>query len=283
MRDLVLFGVFFCLLPLAFKRPWIGVLIFAWVSYMNPHRFTWGAAYDFPFAKVAALVTLVCLFLTRDRIKIPWTRESKLVLLLGLYFTVTTFFAFNRQSAWMEWQNVAKIFLMTFVSMMLITDREKFRYLLLVVALSIGFLGLKGGFFGLATSGVHRVYGPKGSFFYDNNDMALALNMILPFLYCLYREEKNLLLRYTLLGMFFMSMVAIIFTYSRGGFLTLAGVGMLILFRSRHKALAGFVAAVALIIAVPMIPEMITITTTPMNGVAYLSCNNPIISGISAS
>ncbi|KAF0221831.1 MAG: hypothetical protein FD174_162 [Geobacteraceae bacterium] len=255
MRDLILLAVFFTLLPLAFKRPWIGVLIFAWVSYMNPHRFTWGIAYAFPFAKVAALVALVCLFFTSDKMKIPWTRETKLLLLLGLYFTMTSYFALNHDAAWGEWQSVAKVLLMTFITMMLINNQSKFRYLLLTVAMSIGFLGVKGGLFGLASGGTHRVYGPQGSFFYDNNDMALALNMTIPFLFCLYREEKNTFLRYALLGMFVFSIIAVIFTYSRGGALALAGVLMLILIRTRHKILAGCIAVIALFFAAPMIPD----------------------------
>ena len=75
MRDIILFGIIFGLLPFCFLRPWIGVLVFAWLSYMNPHRFTWGAAYDFPFAKIIAVATIAGVFLTR--IKCPCQKQGR--------------------------------------------------------------------------------------------------------------------------------------------------------------------------------------------------------------
>ena len=59
MRDYVIFGLVFGLLPFIPKRPVVGVLAFAWLSLMNPHRLTYGAAYNFPFAAIVAVVTLV--------------------------------------------------------------------------------------------------------------------------------------------------------------------------------------------------------------------------------
>ena len=100
MRDFILFGVMFGLLPFCFLRPWIGVLVFSWISYMNPHRFTWGTAYDFPFAKIAAIVTILGLLFTRDRMPLPKTKEVALIIFLGVYFTFTNFFAFYPEAAW---------------------------------------------------------------------------------------------------------------------------------------------------------------------------------------
>jgi len=44
MRDLFVTAVIFGLLPFIFKRPWVGILVWAWLSYMNPHRLAWGFA-----------------------------------------------------------------------------------------------------------------------------------------------------------------------------------------------------------------------------------------------
>ena len=61
MRDIVLTLVIFGLLPFILRRPHIGVLVWTWIGFMNPHRLTWGFAYDMPFAMIVALVTLVSL------------------------------------------------------------------------------------------------------------------------------------------------------------------------------------------------------------------------------
>jgi hypothetical protein len=42
MRDIVIFGIIFGLVPLMIKRPAIGALVFMWISLMNPHRLAYG-------------------------------------------------------------------------------------------------------------------------------------------------------------------------------------------------------------------------------------------------
>lgn len=255
MRDFILFGIIFGLVPFCFLRPWIGVLVFAWLSYMNPHRFTWSAAYDFPFAKIIAVVTIFGLIFNKEKMSLPKTRETIFIILLGLYFTFTNFYAFNPHAAWFEWNKVIKILIMTLVTILLINDRKKLKYLIMVIAFSIGFLGIKGAVFTLATGGKYMVLGPGGSFFSSNNDLALALNMALPMFFYLAKDEENRKLKTVFWFTFVMSMVSVIFTFSRGGFLTLAGVGTLLLLKSKHKILAAMVVSVALIIGMTYIPE----------------------------
>ncbi len=255
MRDIVLFILIFASLPFCFIRPWIGILVFSWISYMNPHRYTWGAAYDFPFAKYVAVVTLAGLLFTKDKMPLPKTREAIIIILLGIYFTFTNFYAFYPDLAWLQWEKVIKILVMTLVTIILINDREKLKYLIIVIAFSIGILGIKGGIFSLSSGGRHRVYGPPGTFLADNNDMALALNMILPFLLYLMREETNKRFRSVLLATFVMSIISIIFTYSRGGFITLAVVLIILLLKTRYKIIIYPVALALIMIGLSFVPE----------------------------
>ena len=46
MRDIIVTLAVFGLLPLILRRPWLGVLAWSWLGFMNPHRLTWGFAYD---------------------------------------------------------------------------------------------------------------------------------------------------------------------------------------------------------------------------------------------
>ncbi len=50
IRDIVLFAIAAGAIPFILRHPWIGVLFSAWFGLMNPHRLTWGPAYDFRFA-----------------------------------------------------------------------------------------------------------------------------------------------------------------------------------------------------------------------------------------
>jgi hypothetical protein len=58
MRDLLVTAIVFGVLPFIFKRPWIGIMLWCWLGYMNPHRLAYGFAYNFPFVMVAFLATI---------------------------------------------------------------------------------------------------------------------------------------------------------------------------------------------------------------------------------
>ena len=246
MRGTLLFIIILGSLPFALQQPWIGVLVFSWISYMNPHKYAWGAIRTFPVAMVVAVVTLFGMLATKDKQRLRKDPANLLVLGLWIIFVITTVFAFNQDDAWFQLDKVSKILLMNFVTIMLINSQLKLRYLLLVIALSVGLIGLKGCIWVIMSGGANRVYGPDGSFLADNNDLALALNMTLPLLLYLSKDEPRAWLKSLLKICFAASFVAIVFTYSRGGFLTMVLVGCLLLIKARYKALAGMVFIIGL-------------------------------------
>jgi putative inorganic carbon (HCO3(-)) transporter len=67
MRDLLVTAMVLGAIFYAFRRPWVGVMLWTWLSIMNPHRLTWGFAFDAPFAAMAAGVTMLSLLLTRSQ------------------------------------------------------------------------------------------------------------------------------------------------------------------------------------------------------------------------
>ena len=67
MRDLIVIAIVAVGCLAALRRPWIGVMLWTWLSIMNPHRYTWGVAYEAPLAASTAAATLIGLLLTRDR------------------------------------------------------------------------------------------------------------------------------------------------------------------------------------------------------------------------
>ncbi|ADJ28617.1 putative O-glycosylation ligase, exosortase A system-associated [Nitrosococcus watsonii] len=236
-RDILITGVIFALLPVCFLRPWIGILVWTWIGIMNPHRLTWGFAWNMPFAQMVAIAILGGLLLVRDRKPIAWTLELRLLLVLFGYMTFTTFFAWAPEDAWQQWDKVAKIFLMSYVTTMLIYGKQRIYWLFLVATLSLGFYGFKGGVFTIFTGGQYHVMGPENSFLTGNNFLGLALVMGLPLLLVLARHEERVWLRKLLYTTFALTFIAIPFTYSRGAMLGLAVVSMLLFMKWRNKAL----------------------------------------------
>jgi probable O-glycosylation ligase (exosortase A-associated) len=126
---------------------------------------------------------------------------------------------------------------MAVVGTMLIHGRNRVRWLLLVAALSIGMYGIKGGAWAVLTGGVHRVFGPAGSFLFDNNFFGLACVMVIPVMMMLAREEPNKWMRRLLYGAVVLNILAAVFTYSRGAVVGLAIVLPLLFLRSQQRIL----------------------------------------------
>lgn len=235
-RDLVVALTVVGSLPFCVWRPWIGVLVWSWLGYMNPHRLTWDFAYYQPWAMMVALATFLgLLFAGKDRTPLPRTAAVYLLLALWGVFVLSTFGALQPTDAWDQLDKVSKILLITFVTMILFRDREKLRYLLYVIALSIGFYGLKGGIFSLATGGAHSVLGPPETFIAGNTEIGLAIIMVIPILVLLSRHEKRHWVKMGLRTIMVFSVVAVLFTYSRGAVLGLAVIMPLMFLKSRLR------------------------------------------------
>jgi len=235
MRDILVALIVFGSLPFILRRPWIGILVWSWLGFMNPHRMAWGFVTEMPVAMIVALTTLVGMLASREPKKIPWTAESIVLALFVAWMVITTFFAMYPAQAWLQLEKVVKIQLMIFVAMMLITTRERLHLLVWTIALSIGFYGVKGGIFTILNGGVHRVYGPPGTFIGGNNEMGLALAMTVPLMYYLYRETKQFYLRWGLAAAMLLTSLAAIGTHSRGALLGMGAMSVMLWWKSRQK------------------------------------------------
>jgi probable O-glycosylation ligase (exosortase A-associated) len=257
LRDVVFTVVLLSLVPVSFLRPWIGVLAWSWIAYMAPHTLTWGFARVLPVAVLIGGATLLGFVLTKeDRKPLPRVAGTVLMVALALHFIVTTIFAYDPTLAYGKLDWVLKAMLMTFVTMSLFQDRFRLRLLYLVMALSMGFYGLKGGLWVLRTGGSEHVQGPEqGTFFGDNNTLGLALCMVLPLLLYLSREEERrwmkIILRITFAG----SIIGILFTYSRGAFLGLAVILGILIWRSPWRLRFGVALLVTSLVAAPLVPQ----------------------------
>lgn len=257
MRDYVLTAIVFSLVPVCFMRPWIGILVWYWLGLMNPHRLTWDFSYYMPFASIVGGAILLGAVLARDRRPIAWNGPLALAVVLLIYYTFTTFFAWAPEYAWIQWEKVAKIVFMTLVATMFIYGKDRIRALLLVIVFSIGFYGVKGAFFVIRSAGLQRVEGPEGSFIAGNTFLGLGLSMVIPLLVLLARAEQRTWLKRLLYATAALCFVSTIFTYSRGAFLGLGAITILLFLHFQRKGLALLLLIPALAIGLNVLPEQI--------------------------
>jgi len=239
MRDIFVTAVVFGVLPFILRRPWIGIMLWCWLGYMNPHRQAWGFAYDFPFALICAVVTITAFLFSKEKKEMVWTRETVLLLIFVGWMFTTTFFAMYSELAWLQWNKIWKIQLMVFLTAMIIKERQHLNWMIWIIALSLGYYGVKGGIFTIAHGGAYRVQGPTGTFFSGNNEMALVLAMLVPLIRYLHLQEPRKWVRMGLASAMVLSGIAAIGSQSRGGLLAMAAMGLFLWLKSRHKLVTG--------------------------------------------
>lgn len=255
MRDLLVTAIVFGLLPFVFKRPWVGVMLWSWLAYMNPHRQTWGFAYDFPFSMVVALVTLTALLLSSQKKEMIWSRETAVWALFIGWMFLSNFFAFYPDLAWEGWTKTAKIQLMVLVVILIIRERRQIDWMIWVITMSIGYYGFKGGLFTIATGGHFYVVGPAGTFFGGNNEIALVLIMVIPLMRYLQLQTERRWVRLGLGAVMLLSGIAAIGSQSRGALLALAAMGVFLWFKSRNKLAIGMLVVAAGVSVLMLMPE----------------------------
>jgi len=255
MRDLLVTGVIFGLLPFVFKRPWMGILLWSWLGYMNPHRLAWGFAFNFPFSMFVGGVTILAFMMSKEKKEMPWTRETVFLLIFVGWMLFTTLFAFYPDAAWLQWNKVWKIQMMVLLTALIITERQKLHWLIWVIVLSFAFYGVKGGIFTITHGGAYRVQGPSETFIGGNNELALALVMTIPLIRYLHLQEKRKWLKLGLASAMVLTGVAAIGSQSRGGLVAMLAMGLFLWFKSRNKFVTGIYMAVAVAIMASVMPQ----------------------------
>lgn len=256
LRDLLVALTVFGLLPFIFASPYIGVLVWSWLGYMNPHRLTWGFAYHFPWVELVAITTMLAFIInTKEKFRIPWNGTIACFLTLLLWTGVTTMFALSPASAQEQLEVFAKVMVLVFFTLLLVQTRERIHWLVWVIAISLGFYGVKGGIFVLVTGGRYHVYGPPQSFIANNNDLALALCMTIPLMRYLQLQATKKWVKVGLWWAMGLTAIAILGTYSRGGMLTLAAVLVMMFMKSRGKIVLAVVALIAIPLVLATVPQ----------------------------
>lgn len=238
----------------AFRKHHLAVLLWAWLSLMYPQRMSWGFAYDLPFAQMAAILVFVIFVVSKERQPFPRDTLAKLMVAWYLWMCVTSLVTFNVPADVFDyWTKVTKIYVMLFITLMMLHGRQHIMLLVWVIVLSLGFYGLKGGVH-MATGG-SAVHGPPGSFIEVSNHLAVALVITLPLMYFLAHEQGNKWLRWGLYVVMAATVLAAFGTGSRGAFLGVLAAGAFLGLKSKHRLLTIIGGGAVLIGLIAFMPE----------------------------
>jgi probable O-glycosylation ligase (exosortase A-associated) len=233
--------------------PFYALLFYLWNAYFRPDDWTYGgfiASLNLSFI-IGAWVLLA------TAVSLPRIRVSTRVILLALFFADSLFCTYYSEHpywSWNSWVEFSKVLIITYVIILLTTDRIRYRTVLTIIAVSLGFECAKQGW-----AQLYIAPGAQNNnvivFLGDNNGVAVGTMMLVPIISALAqtatRKWEKFGWRFLVIGVFMRGIT----TYSRGGFLSASVLGVFGLIRSPKKFRALIGTAVIVLIVTSVMPQ----------------------------
>ncbi|MDF1836945.1 MAG: putative O-glycosylation ligase, exosortase A system-associated [Planctomycetota bacterium] len=256
MRDLVVALFILGSMPFSFRKPFLGILMFSLLAYMRLQDLAWGFAQGQRWSMYLAVISVAGYMADPNR-KLPVLNvRTALLGLMVLHVGVGLFFAQGPAKVDLAaYQEYVKIVGIAVFTTAVVRTKSHLRILIWVIAMGLGFHGAKNGLMAAVKMGnLYISHGP-GGMIKDNNDFALAVAMIIPWIYYLAQSETNPVLVRILKIMVPLCALTVISTRSRGGTLSLAFMGALMVWRSRNRLIGIILGLFAVVVVVAMAPE----------------------------
>lgn len=234
MRDVIILMMILGIIPFILRSAVLGVYVWVWLSMMSPHQAGYGFIRTLPLAQVVVVATFVGLFFGREWRSVPRTTLVAIMSCLLAWMSITSLFAFADQDRVTDrWIFVMKTFVMVFVTIGLIRGRQQIDKLIWVLVVSIGIYGVKGGIWTVLTGGSGRVWGPAG-LLEGNNELAVALVMMVPLMVYLLQTNGSKWIRWLLIFSIVTTCFAILGTQSRGALLSLVVMSLFVALKGKR-------------------------------------------------
>jgi probable O-glycosylation ligase (exosortase A-associated) len=255
VRDLLVALVAFGLIPFTIIKPHVGILVWSWLSYMNPHQLAWGFARGFPFAQVIAVVTLLAWFISREPKRLPLHPVTFWLVAFTAWISFTSLFIDYPDYGYAKWERTIKILAVNaFLTICLMNSRERLQALIWVIVLSVGFFGVKGGISTLLGGGRHLVYGP-GGMIGSNGSIGLSLLMVIPLMLYLRSTITVWAAKAALSGAIALSLVAVLGTWSRGALVGLLAMILMLFLKMRNRFVIAVLVTLVISVGLHFMPQ----------------------------
>ena len=234
LRTLFVFGIVFYGLYYAVVSGFGALLFYLWVAYFRPQDWVWNAA----FLKALNLSFLAgILVLVRapgSGVRFRFDFRSLLLFSILIHGLISTLLSPYSAYAMPFWIEFAKAVVITYMIASHSVDMARYRKILFVIGLSLGFEGAKQGWVQFLTN----PGGKNINEFYllgDNNGVAVGMLMLVGLFTALAQTSPTKYERW--FHQFFAAGVAYraISTYSRGAFLAAGVLAFLYVLRSKQK------------------------------------------------
>jgi hypothetical protein len=242
------------------------LFIFSIVLYFRPYELIPALSGFKTMAFYVGIVTLTVYFVTQLAVEGNLTarpREVNMILLLGIAGLLSIPFAIDPSEAWTTFSDFLIKTILIFIVLVNVVRTETRMKLLIYLALAVSIYlcfhviaDYRAGVFtiGLEETNTQRIGGAIKGLFDNSNDLALHLVTMIPLAFVLGLENKNPLRKLVFWGTTLLMISAVIITFSRGGFIGLIIMALVLVRklarRNKSMALAALVLGVVFFLAV---------------------------------
>jgi probable O-glycosylation ligase (exosortase A-associated) len=262
MLDLALIGFVAMFLAFGVKRPFLWVLAYIYIDAVAPQKIGWSLIQLLPLSLIAFVAAFGGWAVLDKKRGTRFTLRQALIAVLLLYCAVTTTTADFPVEAAAKWEWVWKALLFAIFLPLTLRTRLRLEATALIMVLAIGTIVINGGIktaLGGGGYGTLALLVRENAGLYEGSILSTVAVASIPLALWLARHgtifRPDRRVRLFVAGLIFACLLIPIGTAARTGLLCAGFLAVLMLRSARHRLLYAGVGALALIVAVPFLPQ----------------------------
>nr|MBP7952255.1 putative O-glycosylation ligase, exosortase A system-associated [Sphingorhabdus sp.] len=265
MRDLIFVGYVAAILLLAFNRPFIFTLIYAYIDICAPQRLSYFMLNAVPLSLIVFGLAVLGFLISDDKSKVRFSPRWAMLVLLLLYCGYTTTIAVEPLAALDKWAWVWKALVFAAFLPLTLTTKLRIEALVLTMVLCASALIVTGGLKTLAGGGgygllVLLIHDNSGLF--EGSIISCVAIAIIPLILWLAKHgsifKPDWRVRIYAAALVFSCLLIPVGTQARTGVICIAVLGILMLRFARYRFLYAGAAVLIGLAAIPLLPSSLT-------------------------
>jgi probable O-glycosylation ligase (exosortase A-associated) len=266
MRDLILFAFVMATLAFGLKRPFIMVLVYAYIDILSPQRFSYRLLNQLPISFICFVLAFGAWLFFDDKKGTRVAPRQVLIAVLLVYCSLTTMNADFPMEAREKWDWVWKSLVFAIFLPLTLKTRLRIEALTMFMTLSAGTIIILGGIKTLMTGGggygVLNLLVTNNSGIYESSTIAMVATALIPMLLFIMKHNsffpKDWRTKCFCIALCFACILIPIGTQARTGLVCMAVLFLMSLRQAKRPFLyLGTIAALALV-TVPFLPKAFT-------------------------
>ena len=266
MRDIF---IFFCMMGLAAAalwRPWLMTFTYLYTDLIQPQQLSYYLFQGVPLGLIFAILAIL-LWLSDKKKNIRFNIVQGLMFTFFVWFTITSLRAvIQDHQVWFKWDSAWKavIFGGLFLPMVLST-RRRIEAAICLTVLCVGLVTVSGGMKTLGGGGGYnelKMIVEVNHGLYESSTIGTVGIALIPLILYLYKHSplvgQNIWTKIAAAGLCASSVLIVIGTEARTGLVCVAVLALMYFAKSKNKVLFAAGAAVALVAAIPVLPQSFT-------------------------